>query len=351
MKVIVPCAGRSSRYPDMPPKWMLPAWDGQPMIALAIQGLDVPRSDVVVTVLREHVEAFDAENGLRKALGGEFRIVVLDAPTRSQSETVAKTLEALGGDEPFLVKDSDNTFRLAPVEQPNNYISVASLNDFDNINPRNKSYCRMDHEHLVLNIREKKVISDTFSVGGYYFSRPSEFLATYHRLMAAEQYARSEIYLSDVIGAMILDGHVFKGRMVEGYQDWGTVHEWRRHLVGRNLLLVSLDGFVFQRGSLHFAPTFADVAVNPEAVAAIRARVAHGDRVVYVSIRPAALRALTEAQLADAGLPADTVIFDAPVAPWTLLTAPDATLPFTTSRAAEIDPRDPNLGEKVVPRW
>ena len=28
MRIIVPCAGRSSRYPDMAPKWMLPDHEG-----------------------------------------------------------------------------------------------------------------------------------------------------------------------------------------------------------------------------------------------------------------------------------------------------------------------------------
>ncbi len=347
MKVIVPCAGRSSRYPDMPPKWMLPTYDGQPMIARAIAGLGVEPSDLIVTVLAEHDRKFDAVQGLKRALGDGFQVVVLEQATKSQSETVAETVRRAGLDEPFLVKDSDNTFRLSPVQAPYNYISIASLNDFDSINPRNKSYCRLDHEDIVLNIREKAVISDTFSVGGYYFTSPGEFLATYEALSKAEEHAGSELYLSDVIGSMILDGHVFKGRMVSGYQDWGTVHEWRRHLAGRRLMLVSLDGYVFQRGSEHFAPRFEDVGVHEEAAQTIRARAEAGDRIVYLSVRPERLRGLTEQQLEAAGLPQGTVLFDCPVAPWNLVTSPDPTLPFTTSDALELSPDDPNLSEKV----
>ena len=38
MKVILPCCGRSSRFPNQPPKWMLPAHDGQPPAkVLAVQ--------------------------------------------------------------------------------------------------------------------------------------------------------------------------------------------------------------------------------------------------------------------------------------------------------------------------
>ena len=53
---------------------------------------------------------------------------------------------------------------------------VDSLNNFDSINPRNKSYLQIDHKGIVTNIREKVVISDLFNVGGYYFTSPERFL-------------------------------------------------------------------------------------------------------------------------------------------------------------------------------
>jgi hypothetical protein len=350
MKVIVPCAGRSSRFPDMPPKWMLPDHDGRPMVAKAVSGLGVEPKDLVVTILREHDERFNAVEGLRGALGPDFAVVTLDQPTRSQSETVAETLRRSGLDEPFLVKDSDNYFALAPVEAGYNYISIASLNDFDSINPRNKSYCRLDQEGIVQNVREKVVISDTFSVGGYWFTDPADFLATYDRLSASDQLGATELYISDVIGAMILEGQVFKGRHVSGYQDWGTVHEWKAKLEGRHVMLVSLDGFVFERGSQFFSPTFEEARANAAAVEAVRARSADGDMIVYISIRPPALEALTRQQLEREGLPQGQIIFGGAVAPWTLVGAPHATLPFTTVKALELDPADPNLSEKLRTR-
>ena len=67
MKVIVPCGGRSSRYPNQPPKWMLPAHDGRPMLALAVAGIPVPKDDLIVTILREHEERYHVRQGLAAA--------------------------------------------------------------------------------------------------------------------------------------------------------------------------------------------------------------------------------------------------------------------------------------------
>ena len=64
MKIVLPCAGRSSRFPNQPPKWTLPGNDGRPMIAHALSGFDLRNAGIVVTILREHQEMFNAAHGL-----------------------------------------------------------------------------------------------------------------------------------------------------------------------------------------------------------------------------------------------------------------------------------------------
>lgn len=347
MKVIVPCCGRSARFPNQPPKWMLPAHDGRPMITLAVAGLAFAKEDLVVTILREHEDKYHVRAGLEAAFGYPVRIVVLDEPTRSQPETVARTLEALALDEPFLIKDSDNTFTLDELAQSTNYVCVDSLNNYDAINPRNKSYLQVDHKGVVTNIREKVVISDLFSVGGYGFLRPDQFLEYYTRLSRGSAEWQREIYTSDVIGAMILDGFPFRAQPISGYRDWGTVTEWRRALLQRRTYFVSLDGFVFERGSEHFRPSFRDVQPNPLAVEAVKELCARGHSVIYLSIRPPALAEITEQQVAAAGL-TGKVIYGCPIASWTLVTSPHPTLPFLTSHAMEHQADDPHLLEKLV---
>lgn len=347
MKVIVPCGGRSSRYPNQPPKWMLPAHDGRPMLALAVSGIRVSLDDVIITVLREHEDKYRVRQGLTAAFGRPLNVVVLDAATRSQPETVARTLEATALAEPFLVKDSDNTFVVDEVSRDTNYVCVDSLNHYDQINPRNKSYLQVDHKGVVTNIREKVVISDLFSVGGYSFLQPAEFLAYYHRLSERTAEWQRELYISDIIGAMILDGIPFKALEITGYQDWGTITEWRRSLVSRKTYLVLLDGFVFERGSEFFHPAFADVKPNAAAVEALQALVTRGHTLLYLSIRPASLAAVTEQQLAAVGLPSAQVVYGCPVSPWVTITAPHPTLPFQTVHALELQPDDPNLLGKL----
>lgn len=347
MKIIVPCAGRSSRFPNMLPKWMLPDNDGLPMVYKAIRGLNAPVEDLVVTILAEHQQRFNAIEGLKRAFGQPVHCVVLDEPTSSQSETVVETLRRAGIDEPFIVKDSDNYFELGTIEERYNYVSVASLEDFDQVNPQNKSYVQVDQEDIIINFREKKVISDLFSVGGYFFTDPKAFLAAYDEMLRGTRLAGGELYLSEIIAFMALNGHIFKARKAKKYDDWGTVTEWRRRLEKQRVYLVSVDGFLFQRGSLYFEPYFDKVTPNATAVEAVRKMTASGHTVRYVSIRPSHLEALTRAQIQAQLLPEAPILFDCDVAQWALLTAPHPTLPFKTSEAIEVDPSDPNLAERL----
>ncbi len=347
MKVIVPCCGRSSRFPGQPPKWTLPSHDGRPMLCLAIAGLPLSLDDLIVTILREHEEKFQIAAGLKEAFGRPVQLAVLDEPTRSQSETVACTIEATGLREPFLVKDSDGSFELDDLEQADNYVCVESLNNVEAMVPRSKSYVQIDEAAHVTKIREKVVISDLFNVGGYYFTSPEPFLEYFARLSGDPNFQR-EIYLSDVIAEMIREGIPFHARQTHDYQDWGTVREWRRALLAQKAYFVLLDGFVFDRGSQYFSPRFADVAPRPGAVEAVRSIAGKGHKVVYLSIRPQACEALTIDQMERAGLPAGPVLWNCPIAKWVMITAPHPTLPLLTSQAIEIDPDEPNLLETIA---
>lgn len=347
MRIIVPCAGRSSRFPDMAPKWMLPDYDGVPMVVRAVEGLNVSPDAFVFTILRDHVERFDAIEGLRRAFGRPVECVVLEQQTASQSETVAETLRRSGINEPFLVKDSDNFFEIVNVNEAYNYITVSSLNDFDMINARNKSYVQIDQDGIVTNIREKHVISDLFSVGGYFFRDPQEFLSTFDELGKTESIKVAELYISEIIAHMILSGSSFQAKRALRYQDWGTVHEWRQELERRRVFLISIDGFLFERGSSYFSPHFADVAPNPDAVEAVSKMVELQQSIIYLSIRPPELEELTRSQLRRQNLPDAQMIFGCGVAQWALVTSSHSSLPFSTSRAFEIEPGVANIIDKL----
>lgn len=356
MHIIVPCAGRSSRFPDMPPKWMLPDHDGLPMVRRAVAGLGARADQFIFTILREHDERFKAREGLCAAFGQEVKCVILDRPTQSQSETVAETLRRTGISGPFMVKDSDNYFSVQKIDRNYNYVCVASLSDFTQINPQNKSYVQVDQEDIIINFREKQVISDMFSVGGYYFTSSTEFLAAYEELTGdyalngakPVRLSTGELYLSEIIAWLSMHGKVFRVKRVSQYQDWGTVNEWRDYLKSQRHFFIAIDGFLFEQGSSYFAPGYDTVKPNPVAVEAVRELEAKGQSITYLSIRPPELEALTRWQIAEQGLADQSIQFGCDLTQWVLLTAPHANQPFVTGLAVEMPPEDHNITNKLA---
>lgn len=347
MLVLIPAAGKSSRFPGLPPKWSLPDASGVPMIARACELLDLTEARLAVVVLQEHEELLRASAGILKALGGETEVVVLDRETKSQSETVVRALDQLSYSGAVYIKDSDNRFRLDGLNSDTNYVSVDTLNAHSRINPRNKSYVRIDDQDRILAIREKEVTSDLFSVGGYFFNDSNELVDAFEALASAN-IGRGEVYLSDVIERLILGGSEFRVRRVTDYEDWGTIHEWREHRMASRLILVQLDGLLFEKGSEYFAPTYHDVTPNERAVSAVVEAQQAGATVVALSVRPEGLRELTEQQLDRAGLGNLKVVYGLPDVRWQLLGAASSAVGLRHVDSVAVDPNSESLAEMIA---
>ena len=86
MKILLPVAGQSSRYPGMRPKWLLTLPDGRLMVEKALSGINMEFVDeVVLIMLDEHTE-FIASDFLSKSLAKiakdiPVNIFILDSPT------------------------------------------------------------------------------------------------------------------------------------------------------------------------------------------------------------------------------------------------------------------------------
>ena len=57
MKLIIPVAGSSTRYPGTRPKWLLTMPNGQLMIEKSLSGLDLENiEEIIIIMLREHTK-------------------------------------------------------------------------------------------------------------------------------------------------------------------------------------------------------------------------------------------------------------------------------------------------------
>lgn len=320
---------------------------GYPMLYEAARGLDVSAADIVVAILRGHDDQLGAVDGIRQMFGEEVTVLVFDEPTKSQSETVYRMVKEGNVEEPFLIKDSDNVFSIADLSQEYSYVCVESLNNFDEINPRNKSYVQVDSNDMIMAIKEKVVISDRFCVGGYFFHDPQVFCATYERLCKQFIEGAKELYVSDIIGSLLLEGVPFAARSVSGYTDWGTVHEWNAYNKRYKTFFVNLDGVAFERGSPFFRPNFRDVQPNAEIISELLELEEEGNEIIFVSERTEEWREFSEQALAALGFGDPRVVMGCHNAQHVLVNAalPSSTLP--TARVVNLFEQGGSLKQRL----
>tara|TARA_R100001443_G_scaffold116123_2_gene135704 strand:+ start:1310 stop:2368 length:1059 start_codon:yes stop_codon:yes gene_type:complete len=254
--LILPMAGKSSRFPNQKPKWMLT----HPrkncfMVVESISGINLDFFDsIIFVVLKEHEEKFNFTDGLRRQLDNigildKSKIVHLKEKTNSQSETVYQAIKEEKIEGFICVKDSDGKFETV-INNEKNQVCYCDLNSVGKLDAGSKSYIEMDQGGVITNIVEKKVISSTFSVGGYCFSSAKEFCNIYDSLKMME----GECYISHVIYEMLLQGKDFYGLKCLNFEDYGTSNDWNEFKSKFKTVFVDLDGTLIENTGEYLPP-------------------------------------------------------------------------------------------------
>ena len=195
MHIIVPAAGRSSRFPNMKPKYLLYDYKHELMLTNAIKPY-YGKHPITIGILREHEEQYNASDFIRHDLGStDINIVILDEPTSGPAETVYEILKRSNIiADSILIKDCDSFFDHEI--SYGNYVCVSKICEHEILKKlAAKSFVLCNDQGIITDIIEKKVVSDTFCVGGYKFESAFTFLAAFESL----KRTTNEIFVSNVI--------------------------------------------------------------------------------------------------------------------------------------------------------
>ena len=221
MTLIVPIAADKADYAHKLPQPFSLDDEGMMYCVRAITGLPLSEiDDIYFVILRDHDERFL----LSEQLAMQFRrqgltkahVTILDKPTKSQVETVARAIEVNGISGMVFIKDADCFFTADEI-LPQNSVAIYALENLPIVDPQHKSYVAVDDMFYVTNIIEKRVVSHFFSAGGYCFEDAQEFCQYYEKLKNYDS-----LYLSHIIYSMLLDKKIFRPILIDAYQDWSV---------------------------------------------------------------------------------------------------------------------------------
>lgn len=225
VNLIIPVAADKPEYCNNMPYLFNFSNDGTMLCVKAIKGLDLNRfNNIYITILQKHDELYDIkeiiELQLRRMNLENAKVIILHEPTSSEAETVYYTIckENISGG--IFIKDADSFFNCDFTMC--NSIAIYPLDQLNLVDPKNKSYVDVDDNFYITNIIEKKIISRFFNAGAYIFES-AEVFCTYYKKIEK----KSDLYMSHIVYAMLLDKITFRPLFVSNYQDWGNKELYR----------------------------------------------------------------------------------------------------------------------------
>ncbi len=246
--LIIPCAGKSSRFPDIKPKWLFTHPDGKIMIEKAIEPFLRVKNikKKIITITKEIDKKFNASHLLKQMFGNKVKILILNKQTRSASETVYNTIKRFNIKGQILVKDSDNSFEIDKKFNilKKNFIVFIDISKNPEIsNVHQKSFIDLNNKKQIMNIEEKKIISDKICVGLYSFQSANDFEKHYQ--ICKNKIKNSEIFVSIVVKNMLNENFLFTCTQAKEYEDYGTFEDWLIIRKKYRTFFVDLDGVIF----------------------------------------------------------------------------------------------------------
>jgi hypothetical protein len=316
------------------------------MVTEAISGLNLDFFDNIYFIcLQEHEDKYSFMKGFvaeldDAGLRAKSNVVLLPEQTDSQSETVYTFLSGYELDGFIFIKDSDGFYRCDVEER--NQVAYFDLNDMDDINARTKSYVDLDVNDVVTNIVEKKVISSTFSSGGYGFADAKEFCKTFEKLQDMD----GECYISHIIFEMMLSGSTFYGTKTTDFKDWGTLDAWNKYKSQYKCLFVDIDGTLITNSSHHFPPYTGSgepIEDNIDLLAELHEQ--GKAKIILTTSRPERLRQLTIQELQTKGIPFDDLVMGLPHCQRIVINDFARSNPYPSCSAINIPRNENNLTE------
>lgn len=349
MHLILPVAGKSTRFPNVRPKFLLTHPEGTLMITESIRGINLKKfKKIIIVSLKEYETKYNFSKELLKEFKREYpkirtKLLLLNSPTDSQPETVAcaiRNYKIKGG---IFIKDSDNYFQFDS-EYKNNVIAVADLHKLGKVNASNKSYVNIGVQNTVTNIAEKKIIGNLFCCGGYYFADAQYFLTKFTELRKNIH----NLYISHIIYKMILEKQIFFSEEASDYIDWGTLEDWMEYKRQFATIFIDIDGVLMVNGGQHCTPKWGEGGSLQENIDAINRLYDTGKvYIILTTSRPVVNYSLTQKQLKKYKLNYHKIIYDLPHAQRILINDHAKSNPYPSAIAINLE-RNSNKLEDML---
>jgi NDP-sugar pyrophosphorylase family protein len=208
VNVVIPMAGMGSRFVQDGYKKPKPFIDvaGKPMIVRVLENLKIENANYFLIARKEHLVA---EIEMVKAIEENYNVtfIPIDKLTEGTACTVLYARNYINNNSPLLIANSDQIVDININDYLNDAVdrgldgSILSFID-EEMNPK-WSFAKTDTDGLVTEVREKIVISNTATVGIYYFTKGLDFVNGAIDMIIENDRVNNEFYTCPVYNYLI----------------------------------------------------------------------------------------------------------------------------------------------------
>ena len=221
-QIIIPAAGRGSRFVGSEfdkPKPLI-EWDGKNMIEHVIENFSTEGNSIFL-LCREH----------HKILIEGCNIMTIDYTTDGPAISAALFRESIDMEEELIITNCDQIILDWDKEKflthARNY--DAALGCFISTEPHN-SYVRVDGENLVVEVKEKEVISNIATNGLHYWKKAKYFFDSLDEMVTRKDTTRGEYYVAPSYNYLIEKDYKIGIFMFNRHFPIGTPEQLRKFL-------------------------------------------------------------------------------------------------------------------------
>jgi NDP-sugar pyrophosphorylase family protein len=234
MKILIPMAGEGSRFSKEGYTFPKPLIDvrGKPMIQRVVENLDFV-SEYVFLVRKKHIEQYAGLiDTLQRITNGSCRIVEVDSLTEGAACTALLAKEYINNDEDLLIANSDQFIEY----QRQNFISLKNMTGvdaivwtFNAVHPK-WSFVKTNARGYIVEVAEKKPISDIATCGIYWYRKGSDFVKYAEQMIEKDVRVNNEFYIVAVYNELIGDNKTLIPFYVHKMCGLGTPEDLRNFL-------------------------------------------------------------------------------------------------------------------------
>ena len=232
LNVLIPMAGAGSRFEQAGYTFPKPLIEvrKKPMIQVVVENLNI-KANYIYVVQKSHREKYNLDALLSLITPG-CKIVETEGMTEGAACTALLAKEHINTDAPLFFANSDQFVEWDSNEflyKMNETDADGGIVTFEATHPK-WSFAKINEQGLVIEVAEKKPISNIATVGYYYWKHGSDFVKYAEQMIDKNVRVNNEFYVCPVFNEAIGDNKQIRTFNVNGMWGLGTPEDLNYYL-------------------------------------------------------------------------------------------------------------------------